>query len=87
MLALGKNGGRLFWERSPSHPPAIAIPVDWRRALAVALLVSPALLLALFARPVSDYATRAAAQLHDPQAYIAAVLGEDHAKIQRGVRP
>lgn len=75
MLALAKNGGRLFWERSPNHPPAIAIPVGWRRALAVALLVSPALLLALFARPVSDYAARAATQLHDPQAYIAAALG------------
>ncbi|MGE4367947.1 monovalent cation/H+ antiporter subunit D, partial [Thermomonas sp.] len=66
MLALGKNGGRLFWERSPQHPHAMPVPAGWRRAIAVALLVSPALLLALFARPAADYAARAAAQLHEP---------------------
>jgi len=87
MLALAKGGGRLFWERSPSHPHGSTHPFCWRRSFAVALLVSPALLLALFARPVSDYATRAAAQLHDPQAYIAAVLGADRATIQREHRP
>jgi multicomponent K+:H+ antiporter subunit D len=75
MLALAKGGGRLFWERSPTHPHGSPHPFGWRRSLAVALLVSPALLLALFARPVADYAARAAAQLHAPQAYIAAVLG------------
>ncbi len=85
MLALGKNGGRLFWERSPSHPHGSTHPFCWRRSLAVALLVSPALLLALFARPVSDYAARAAAQLHDPQAYISAVLGPHD--ITRETRP
>ena len=87
MLALAKGGGRLFWERSPSHPHGSTHPFCWRRSFAVALLVSPALLLALLARPVSDYATRAATQLHDPQAYIAAVLGADRATIQREHRP
>ena len=87
MLALAKNGGRLFWERSPNHPHAIAVPVGWRRTIAVTLLVSPALLLALFARPVADYAARAAVQLHQPQAYIAAVLGEERATIPRETRP
>ena len=87
MLALAKKGGRLFWVRSPTHPPISAQPVGWRRATAVILLVSPVLLLALFARPVADYAARAAAQLHDPQAYITAVLGEDRANIQREARP
>jgi multicomponent K+:H+ antiporter subunit D len=85
LLALAKNGGRLIWERSPAHPAEVGHPVGWRRAAAVALLVSPALLLALFARPVADYAARAAAQLHDPQAYIADVLGA-HA-IVRDTRP
>lgn len=75
MLALAKGGGRLFWERSPKHPHGSMHPFCWRRSLAVALLASPALLLALFARPVSDYAARAAAQLQDPQAYLSAVLG------------
>jgi multicomponent K+:H+ antiporter subunit D len=85
MLVLAKGGGRLFWERSPSHPPAVAHRTGWRRAAAVALLVSTVLLLALFARPVSDYAARAAAQLHDPQAYITAVLGTQ--AIARESRP
>ncbi|MBU0689982.1 MAG: monovalent cation/H+ antiporter subunit D [Gammaproteobacteria bacterium] len=87
MLALAKNGGRLFWERSPHHPHAIAVPIGWHRAIAVTLLVSPALLLALFARPVADYAARAATQLHQPHAYIAAVLGEYHVTVQRESRP
>ncbi|MFA5371662.1 MAG: monovalent cation/H+ antiporter subunit D [Sideroxydans sp.] len=85
MLALAKNGGRLFWERSPDHPPAGAHRVGWRRASAVALLVSPALLLTLFAQPVSDYASRTAAQLHDSQAYVSAVLGTK--EIKREQRP
>ena len=85
MLALAKGGGRLFWERSPSHPHGSPYTFGWRRSLAVALLVSPALLLALFARPVSNYAARAAAQLHDPQAYISAVLGTHD--ITRETRP
>jgi len=85
MLALAKNGGRLFWEHSPNHPPAGAHRTGWRRASAVALLVSPALLLTLFAQPVSDYASRAAAQLHNPQAYVSAVLGTK--EIKREQRP
>ncbi|MBU0620400.1 MAG: monovalent cation/H+ antiporter subunit D [Gammaproteobacteria bacterium] len=75
MLALAKGGGRLLWERSPHHPHASTARSGWRRSTAIVLLVSPALLLALFARPVADYAARAAAQLHDPQAYVSAVLG------------
>jgi hypothetical protein len=75
MLALARGGGRLFWERSPSHPHGSTHPFGWRRSLSVALLVSPALLLALFARPVADYAARAAAQLHTPQGYVAGILG------------
>jgi multicomponent K+:H+ antiporter subunit D len=85
MLVLAKGGGRLFWERSPSHPHGSTHPSGWRSNLAVALLVSPALLLVLFAGPVSDYASRAAAQLHDPQAYVAAVLGKH--EIARESRP
>ena len=85
MLALAKGGGRLLWERSPHHPHASAARSGWRRSTAIVLLVSPALLLALFARPVADYAARAAAQLHDPQAYVSALLGEQ--AIERERRP
>ena len=87
MLALARGGSRLFWARKPDLPPAAAPAVSWQRATAILLLVAPSVLLALFARPVSDYAARAAAQLHDPQAYIAAVLGADRATIPREHRP
>ena len=87
MLALARGGARLFWARKPDLPPVAAPALNWRRVTAIALLAAPAVLLALFARPVSDYAARAAAQLHDPQAYIAAVLGAEHADIQRETRP
>jgi multicomponent K+:H+ antiporter subunit D len=87
MLALARGGARLFWARKPGMPTAAATAMNWRRATAIALLVAPAVLLALFARPVSDYAARAAAQLHDPQGYIAAVLGADRANIKREQRP
>ena len=87
MLALARSGSRLFWARKPDLPPVAAPAANWRRATALVLLAAPAVLLALFARPVSDYAARAAAQLHDPQAYIAAVLGAERADIQRETRP
>ncbi len=87
MLALAKNGGRLFWERSPSHPTGRPQPAGWRRASALALLVTLALLLVLGARPVSDFTVRAAAQLQDSQAYITAVLGTERALIERETRP
>ncbi|MBU1425361.1 MAG: monovalent cation/H+ antiporter subunit D [Gammaproteobacteria bacterium] len=83
MLALAKGGGRLLWERSPHHPHASTARSGWRRSTAIVLLVSPALLLALFARPVADYAARAAAQLHDPQAYVSAVLGTQNIERER----
>lgn len=87
MVALAKNGGRLFWERGAAQPAAIDQPAGWRRATAVAVLVAPVLLLALAADPISGYATRTAAQLHDPQAYVVAILGTEPLKIQRQVLP
>lgn len=87
LLALAKNGGRLFWEGRSSHPVVRPPPAGWRCTSALILLITPALLLALAARPVSDFAARTAAQLHDSQAYIAAVLGADRAWIERESRP
>jgi len=87
MLALARSGSRLFWARKPDLPPVAVPAANWRRATAIVLLAVPAVLLALFARPVADYAARAAAQLHDPQAYIAAVLGAERADIRRETRP
>ena len=87
MMALARGGARLFWARNADLPPAAVPSASGRQATAIVLLAAPAVLLALFARPVSDYAARAAAQLHDPQAYIAAVLGKDRATIPREHRP
>jgi len=87
MTSLARNGSRLFWDRKPDLPAPAAGPAGWRRATAIVLLVAAGPLLALFARPVADYAARAAAQLHAPQAYIGAVLGKDAGSIWRQRRP
>lgn len=87
MLALARSGSRLFWARKPDLPSPVAPAVSGRQTAAALLLIAPVILLALFARPVSDYAARAATQLHDPQAYIAAVLGTHNPEIKRETRP
>jgi multicomponent K+:H+ antiporter subunit D len=93
MASLARNGSRLFWDRktapagAPQGEEGAPPPAGWRRATAIALLVAAGPLLALFARPVADYAARAAAQLHAPEAYIAAVLGKDTRSIWRQRRP
>lgn len=83
MLSLARGGSRLFWSCRQGLTPVPATPSGWRRAAALLLVASPGLLLTLFARPASDYAIRAAAQLHAPAAYIAAVLGPHVKNIER----
>ena len=87
MAALARGGSRLFWRRKPDMPPVPAPSLAWPRAAAVLLLVAAGPLLALFARPVADYAARAAVQLHAPGAYIDGVLGADRHAIVREARP
>jgi len=87
MASLARNGSRLFWDRKPDLPSPAACAVGGRRATAIVLLVAAGPLLALFARPVADYAARTAEQLHAPQAYIAAVLGPEAESIRRQRRP
>jgi multicomponent K+:H+ antiporter subunit D len=87
MASLARNGSRLFWERKTDLAAPVAVAAGWQRATAIVLLVAAGPLLALFARPVADYAARAAAQLHTPQAYIAAVLGPQAKSIWRQRRP
>lgn len=87
MAALARVGSRLFWRRKPDMPLPAAPAIAWQRAAAVLLLVAAGPLLALFARPVADYAARAAAQLHAPGAYVDGVLGMDKHSIKREARP
>lgn len=85
MAALARVGSRLFWRRKPDTPFSAAPVVPWQRSAAVALLIGAGPVLALFARPVADYAARAAAQLHAPGAYVNGVLGTQ--PIARETRP
>ncbi|SBT08673.1 NADH/Ubiquinone/plastoquinone (Complex I) [Candidatus Accumulibacter aalborgensis] len=80
MIALARDGCLLIWEHEAlaGQPPAEGIA--WQRATATLLLVAAGPLLALFARPLADYAERAANQLHTPGAYVAGVLAPTAAK-------
>ena len=84
-LALARAGSRLFWQGSAPH--AVSTAPDLRFAALVFLVVC-APLVTLFAQPVVDYATRAARQVHDGQAYVRDVLGTPpEAAPARTVRP
>jgi multicomponent K+:H+ antiporter subunit D len=87
MISLARNGSRLFWERKTDQAAADVPASSRRRSAALVLLVAAGPLLALFAQPLADYAARAAAQLHAPGAYIAAVLGPQAKSIERQRRP
>ena len=87
MIALAKAGSHLFWKRKPDMQPPAAPFTAWQRTAAVVLLIAAGPLLMVFARPVSDYATRAATQLHTPGAYVNGVLGANKQAIAREARP
>jgi len=85
-MALARAGSILIWENGPGETPSPARPaahIGWRRLAATLCLIAAGPLLAVFAQPVSGYAQRTAAQLHDTRAYIHAVLGNDPATIRR----
>ncbi len=73
MIALARDGCYLIWKYRVAAEPAPAIA--WQRATATLLLVAAGPLLAVMASPLSEYAERAASQLHSPGAYVASVLG------------
>ncbi|MBU1691939.1 MAG: Na+/H+ antiporter subunit D, partial [Gammaproteobacteria bacterium] len=87
MAALARVGSRLFWKHKSDTQPHATPTIAWQPTAAVLLLVAASPMLALFARPVSDYAARAAAQLHAPGAYVNAVLGMGKHAIVRETRP
>ncbi|HPU78794.1 monovalent cation/H+ antiporter subunit D [Accumulibacter sp.] len=81
MIVLARAGGDVFWKQKTLAGPSDAIA--WPRATATLALVAAGPLLAVLARPLSDYAERAASQLHAPGAYVAAVLGPVPAPMTR----
>lgn len=88
-VALAKAGSSLFWEipsdgNTEAHQEITT--KDTRQYIATFSLIVVALALVIFAKPVSDFAQRTAAQLHDPQQYIKAVI-PDHGAINRVTRP
>lgn len=79
MIALSRAGSRMFWHTLPgkaadiSHPPG--------QLATIAALLFGAILLTIFAQPVSDFTTAIAHDLSHPETYIRAVLqltGVDH---------
>jgi multicomponent K+:H+ antiporter subunit D len=77
VLALARAGSVLFWNRQPSAaggPAAAARPLTAEAAPLAGALIALAGL-AVFAGPLDAAARATAAQLADPTAYIAAVLG------------
>jgi multicomponent K+:H+ antiporter subunit D len=84
MIALARDGCYLIWKHQAvaGQTPA-APPIAWQRVAATLLLVAAGPLLAVLARPLSDYAERTAGQLHAPGAYVDGVLGAGTAKAGR----
>lgn len=78
MLAFARAGSRIFWKSASVEGQ---VPVRALRGRTGGVVVAAGLLAALAALtvmggPVTDYTGATAAQLFDPQQYIAAVMGE-----------
>jgi multicomponent K+:H+ antiporter subunit D len=88
LLVLSRATAPLFWQMTEA--PADDRPVQQgvtgvAPQLGLWLLIAAAALCTLFAAPLSNFAARTAAQLHERQAYQAAVLGD--VPVQRERRP
>ncbi|MCB1967093.1 MAG: Na+/H+ antiporter subunit D, partial [Candidatus Accumulibacter sp.] len=87
MATLARDGCYLIWKHKAASRPLTGDPVGWRRATATMLLIAAGPLLAIGARPLSDYSARTAAQLHAPGAYVTGVLAAGATPTGRGARP
>ncbi len=72
MVALARAGSRMFWHTFDGKPAEEKSPGG--QLAAVALLLSGAILMTLFARPISAYTDAIADDLMHPQSYISTVL-------------
>jgi len=82
IIALARAGSRLFFAHSDQFPAAAAAPPSAedppsgpRELVAILGLLALIVALTVAAGPALDYARATAAQLADPSAYVAAVLG------------
>jgi multicomponent K+:H+ antiporter subunit D len=73
LIALSRVGMRLFWSVAARATPRLRL----LEAAPVALLIALAFGLALFAAPVNSYLDSAARSLHEPHAYVRAVLSPE----------
>jgi multicomponent K+:H+ antiporter subunit D len=90
MAALARGGSRLFWETRAEATPLAVSPAGWQRVSGTSLMVAAVLALTVLAQPVARYAARAAAQLHEPGAYVSGVMGDPRSPgetIRREPRP
>ena len=70
IITLSRLGTRIFWGTEKNTPPRLQLI----EAAPVAVLVSLCILMALYAGPIMDYMNTTANALHNPQAYIDAVI-------------
>ncbi|WP_313950502.1 monovalent cation/H+ antiporter subunit D [Accumulibacter sp.] len=87
MAALARDGCYLIWKHRAAAQPLVVEPIGWQRVTATLLLVAAGPLLAVLARPLSDYTMRAAEQLHAPGAYVTGVLRPGAANNGREAKP
>ncbi|MGM0593601.1 MAG: monovalent cation/H+ antiporter subunit D [Pseudomonadota bacterium] len=74
IIALSRAGSRLFWKTDESEPAGYSRLDPWQLTPTLLLAVAAPLLLSLFAAPLMDYTSAAAAQLFATEDYISAVL-------------
>jgi multicomponent Na+:H+ antiporter subunit D len=84
LYSMTKLWNEAFWKAAPASPdgPArpgaeVTDPIPWTLLGPVTALAAITVAIGLFAGPVFDLASRAAAQLADPAQYISAVLGAE----------
>jgi multicomponent Na+:H+ antiporter subunit D len=75
LYSMTKIWNEAFWKEPPGGSAVAAVPVPWTLLGPVAALAAITVAVGLGAGPVFDLASRAAAQLADPGAYVRAVLG------------
>lgn len=83
LIVLARDGSELLW-KAPIPAIETAQVIPWQKVTATLLLVAGGPLLALFARPLADYAERAAVQLYAAEAYVAGVLGPSPSRRESG---
>jgi multicomponent K+:H+ antiporter subunit D len=83
LISLSRVGMRLFWSVAARATPRLRL----LEAAPVAVLVAIAIGITIFAEPVNGYLGSAARSLHQPDAYVRAVLSLETRRERREARP